>query len=322
VNRREFLIAGGATALLPCAATAQKKTAVIGLLWNDSVKPSPYVAVFLNAMRERGYTLDRDFRIEDRVTLAGYEGYAESAADLVRAKVDVIVINGTTATMAAAKVTKDIPIVALMGVDPVARGLAASFSRPGGNVTGIATLTAELTRKRIAVLKEVVPALSRVGVVLAANVANPTAMRESDAAGRALGVQVQFVEVTASGEIEIRIAELAQSRVNGIYVAPSSFLNANSAALVGAIAKHRIPALYAAERFVDAGGLVVYSASTRKGFVRMAGYVDRILKGARAADLPIEQTTDFEMVINLKTARSLGLEIPQSVRLRADRVIE
>ncbi|MGH8725355.1 MAG: ABC transporter substrate-binding protein [Burkholderiales bacterium] len=322
MRRRDFILAGTAVLAAPHTVRGQRKTPVIGLLWNDSVKPSPSIAIFVAAMRDRGYALDRDFRIEDRVTLEGYGGYAENAADLVRNKVDLIVINGTTATMAAAKATKEIPIVAIMGVDPVAQGLAASLARPGGNVTGIADLTGELTQKRIALIKELVPGLRRVGVVLAPNVANPIAVSESEAAARVLNLQLQFVEVAAPGDIEGRIEELVQSRVGAIYVPPSSFLASHSARMVAAIAKHRIPALYAPVGYAEVGGLVSYSASASKRFVRLAGYVDRILKGARAAELPIEQTTDFELVVNLKAAKALGIKVPQSILVRADRVIE
>lgn len=321
-KRRAFVLASAATLISPFGARAQKKTPVIGLLWIDSVIPSPFEAILLAALRERGLVAVRDFRTENGITLEGYGGLAKNAAELVRAKVDMIVVWGSTATVVAAKATKEIPIVTIMGQDPVAFGLASSLSRPGGNVTGIATLTADLSGKRIQLVKELVPGLERVGILLAANVGNPVFMRESEAAARTLHLQAHFAEVAAAGDIESRIADLAQARVGAIYVSPSSVLASHGARIVATVAKHRIPTVYGAERHAAAGGLVTLTASTRKSFARLAGYVDRILKGARAAELPIEQTSDLELVVNLKTAKALGINIPPSILLRADRVIQ
>jgi putative tryptophan/tyrosine transport system substrate-binding protein len=300
----------------------QKKTPVIGLLWNDSVKPSPLVATFVEAMREKGWVASRDFRIDDRVTLEGYGGYAESAAALVNGKVDIIMTSGSTAAVAAAKATKNIPIVAIMGSDPVARGLAASLSRPGGNLTGLATLGSDVIGKRIELIKELVPGLTRVGVVLAPNVGNPVFMRESETAARALNLEIRFAEAGGPEDIDARIAELVRSKVGAIFVSPSTFFAAHAPRVVAAMAKYRIPAVYANASYVDAAGMVVHSSSVRKDFARAVTYVDRILKGARPGDLPIEQVPDFALVINMKTAKSLGISIPQSMRMRADRVIE
>jgi len=322
VNRRDFVILGAAALALPFAAHAQGKTPVIGLLWNDSLKPSPHVATLLGALREKGYADGRNIRIEDQVALEGYGPMGENAAALVRAKVDLIVTYGATATFAAAKATREIPIVMIIGADPVARGLAASLSRPGGNVTGITTLTGGLIGKRIELLKELVPGLSRVGILLTPNIGNPIEARESEAAARALKLQPYFDEVHAPGDIERAIAGLAKSRVGAIYMSGSTMLASHAARVAAIVAKNRIPAVYANERFVDAGGLMVYSGSTKKNFVRVADYVDRILKGARAGDLPIEQTSDVELVINLKTAKALGIKIPQSILQRADRAID
>jgi putative tryptophan/tyrosine transport system substrate-binding protein len=320
MRRRAFL--GTAVLLVPGVVVAQRKTPVIGLLWNDSVKPSPYVATLLAALGERGYAAGRDLRIEDRVTLEGYGGYAEAAQELLRAKVDVIVTYGATATAAAAKATKDIPIVAITGIDPVKQGLAASLSRPAGNLTGVATLSEDLFGKRVDLLRELVPGLSRVGHVLAPNINNPVNRRQMESLGQKYRLEVRFVEVAAPDDIEVRIAELAQARVGGIFVGGSTMLATQSSRVVTAIAQHRIPAIYGVERYVDVGGLIVLAASVRKGFVRAAGYVDRILKGARPGDLAIEQTMDVELAVNLKTAKSLGITIPQSILVRADRVIQ
>jgi putative tryptophan/tyrosine transport system substrate-binding protein len=308
--------------MLPSPAKAQRKTAVIGLLWNDSVTPSPYVGVLLAALAEKGYAVPRDLRIEDRIGAEGYGSYAQGAADLVRAKVDVIVANGTTALQAAAKATKDIPIVMISGLDPVALGFAASLSRPGGNITGVSTLTVGLAGKRIELLKELVPGLTRVGVLLAPNVANPVNKRESEAAAQMLNLQVHFVEVRTIDEIESRVAELLQARVDGISVTAATLLSSHSPRVVAAIAKHRLPAVYSSERYAESGGLMTYSASVTRAFVRAAGYIDRILKGARPGELAIDQPREVELAVNLKAARALGIKIPQAVLVRADRVIE
>jgi putative ABC transport system substrate-binding protein len=209
-----------------------------------------------------------------------------------------------------------------MGQDPVAQGFAKSLSRPGGNVTGVATLAGDITAKRIELTKALVPGLSRVGIVLSPNVGNPVFMRESENAAQALKIQVLFAEAAGPEEIEARVAQLVQSGVGAIYFTPSTFLSAHSERVVAAVAKYRVTAVYGNERYVNAGGMVVHSPSTKKSFVRAAGYVDRILKGARAGDLPFEQTSDYELVINLKTARALGIQVPQTILVRADRVIE
>ena len=315
-------MAGAAALMIPSFARAQNRTPVIGLLWNDSVKPSPSVAVLLDALRERGWVAGRDFRVEDRVSLEGYGRYAEDAAELVRAEVDVIVAFGSTSVFAAAKATKKIPVVMIVGVDPVASGLVRSLSSPGGNVTGVLNTTVALNAKRIELLKELVPGLSSFGVVLASNVGNPTNVRDSEAAARALNMQVHFAQARGPDDIDAAISELAKARVGALYVAPSSMLQARSARVVEAVAKHGLPAVYGAEQYIDAGALMIYGGNFRKTVVRVASYVDRILKGARPGELAIEQISAMELVVNLKTARKLGITVPPSILVRADRVIE
>ena len=315
-------MAGAAALMIPGFARAQNRTPVIGLLWNDSVKPSPSVAVLLDALRERGWVAGRDFRVEDRVSLEGYGRYAEDAAELVRAEVDVIVAFGSTSVFAAAKATKKIPVVMIVGVDPVASGLVRSLSSPGGNVTGVLNTTLALNAKRIELLKELVPGLSSFGVVLASNVGNPTNVRDSEAAARALNMQVHFAQARGPDDIDAAISELAKARVGALYVAPSSMLQARSARVVEAVAKHGLPAVYGAEQYIDAGALMIYGGNFKKTVVRVASYVDRILKGARPGELAIEQISAMELVVNLKTARKLGITVPPSILVRADRVIE
>ena len=315
-------MAGAAALVIPSFARAQNRTPVIGLLWNDSVKPSPSVAVLLDALRERGWVAGRDFRVEDRVSLEGYGRYAEDAAELVRAEVDVIVAFGSTSVFAAAKATKKIPVVMIVGVDPMASGLVRSLSSPGGNVTGVLNTTLALNAKRIELLKELVPGLSSFGVVLASNVGNPTNVRDSEAAARALNMQVHFAQARGPDDIDAAISELAKARVGALYVAPSSMLQARSARVVEAVAKHGLPAVYGAEQYIDAGALMIYGGNFKKTVVRVASYVDRILKGARPGELAIEQISAMELVVNLRTARKLGITVPPSILVRADRVIE
>lgn len=322
VNRRDFVLLSAAALLGPVAAKAQSRTPVVGLLWTDSVKPSPYVAVLLDALRQKGWVPGRDLRIEDRVTLEGYGGYAESIAQLKQAKVDAIVAWGSTGVFAAAKATKEIPIVMLVGVDPVAAGLVPSLSRPGGNLTGIATMATALNQKRIELLRELNPGASRVGVVLAPNVANPIYRRESETAARSLGLEIRFGEARKPEELDSTIAELARARIDALYIAPASVFQVHSAYVAEVVARYRLPAVYANERYVDAGALMVYAPSIKKAFMRAASYVDLILKGTRPGEMAIEQVSDVELTINLKTAKALGIKVPQSLLVRADRVIE
>jgi putative ABC transport system substrate-binding protein len=323
MRRRDFVLISAATLVLPDVLNAQKKMPVIGLLWNDSVKPSPYVAVLVAAMRDKGYVLDRDFRLEDRVTLEGYGGYAEGATDLVKAKVDLILTNGATSATAVAKATKDIPIVMIIGSDPVRSGLVRSLGRPGGNITGVLTLSAGLNARRIAILKELNPRLTDVGVLFASNVANAANMRESEAAAERLKVQLHFAQVGGPQEFEGAVTNLVKKHVGAMYVGPSTMLAAHAAPLVEIITRQRIAAVFSHERFAETTALMTYAGSTRKAFMRAVSYVERILKGARAGELAIDQAGDLlELTVNLKTAKELGIALPQAILLRADRVIQ
>lgn len=322
MRRRDFVLVAAAAAALPSAASAQRKTPLIGLLWIDAKRPSPYVAVLVDGLRQKGWIEGRDYRLEDRVSLEGYDGYSGAVAELIRAKVDVIVTYGTTASTVAAKATKDIPVVMIVGVDPVEAKLVPSLSRPGGNVTGVATMAWALNQKRIELLKELVPGLTRIGIVVAPNVGNPIYRRETEAAARALALDVHFGEVQKADHFAGVVTELAKAGIGALYVAPASVLQAHAAHITEVVGKHRLPAIYGQERYIDAEGLMVYTASASKAFIRATAYVDRILKGARPGELAIEQASDAELIVNLKTARELGLKFPQTLLVRADRVIE
>jgi putative tryptophan/tyrosine transport system substrate-binding protein len=335
MNRRDTLLEMFALAAAPVGAMVgaiaapsralaqQAKVPTIGLLWTDIVRPSPLSAMLFEALRAKGYVVGRNIQVEDRVVLEGYGGMAENAAQLVRAGVDVIFAFGTTASVAAAKATKKIPIVMILGADPVALGLAESLSHPGTNVTGVTTISFELTAKRFQLLHELIPRMLRIGVLLATgSSASAGTRQEIEAAARAINLQLHVAEVRGPEEFNAAFSDLEKSHVDGVYVPASSMMSANRTQLIGLAAKHRLPALYADRRYVDAGGLMFYGPNIYESFAIATSYVDRILKGAKPSDLPIEQTSRIELVINLKTANVLGIKIPQSVRIRADELVE
>ena len=306
----------------PGALFAQQRMPVVGLLWNDSVKPSPYAAILAAGLRERGYVVGRNLRFEDAVALEGYGPMASNAATLVQAKVDLIVTYGATATLAAAKATQDIPIVMIIGADPVATGVVKSLSHPGGNATGIWTFTSGLNAKRMELLKELKPSVRRAGLLFAPGSAVQIVVDDAEGAAHRLKIEIVRAEVRAPDKIDAAVAKLVQLGADAIYVHTSSMLSAHSRSVVESVAKRRLPAVYGTERYAEAGGLLTYYPSLSKAFGRAAGQIDRILKGARPGDLPIDQVSDVELVINLRAARELGITIPQSILQRADRAIE
>jgi putative ABC transport system substrate-binding protein len=320
MRRRELLVAAAALLAAPLASA---RTPVIGLLWNDTVKPSPFVKSLMDALGALGYAPGRNITVDDRVSLEGYAGMPDNAAALARAKVEVIVAYGATAVIAAAKATREIPIVAIVGTDPVATGLAASLARPGGNVTGVYTLSGGLHAKRIELLKALVPAATRFGMLVASEGATLAAnVRETEEASRQLGVQTQIIQLRRPEEIEPATEKLAKARVGGVYISTSTMMAANRERVVASVGRHRLPAVYGSDRYIEAGGLVVYSTNIPAAFVRAASFVDRILKGARPAETPIEQVREIDLTVNLRTARSMGITIPGPLLLRANRVIE
>ena len=321
MKRRELLLLGAAIAW-PATLRAQQKMRTVGLLWNDSIRPSPYAGILSEALAQRGHIVGRNLRFDDAVALEGYGPMAANASRLIEAKVDLIVTYGATAMLAAAKATKEIPIIAITGSDPVKLGLASSLSRPGGNVSGLWTLSTDLNRKRMELLKQIAPSASRIGVLFAPGGNVQAALEESRAGAKAMKLEALTAEVKTADEIEATVDSLARSRVGAFFVVPSTQLAAHGQRVVDAIARHRLPAIYGHERFVDSGGLLAYTPSIRKAFARIANHVDRVLQGGRPGDMPIEQTSDVELLINLKTAKALGISIPQPILQRADRAIE
>jgi putative ABC transport system substrate-binding protein len=328
MGRRAFIASGLGLCAAPIVALAQHagKVARIGMLLPNTpeiVARSPRIAAFLKGLRDLGWIEGQNLAIEWRFAEGQVGRLAELAADLARIRVDAIVTAAAPAALAAQRATSTIPIVVLDPGDPVGLGLVASLARPGGNITGVSSIAPELAAKRLALLKEAVPAMVRVAVL--SNAAIPPAeiaMREMEAAAKVLGVQIQSVPIQGVKGIEQAFAEVARQHADGIVVFPDPLTFSNEVAITGFALKNRIPALYGAMEFVQAGGLMSYGPSYPEMFRRGANYVDRILKGAKPGDLPIEQPTRFEFVLNLKTAKALGLTIPQSVLLRADRVIE
>jgi putative tryptophan/tyrosine transport system substrate-binding protein len=328
MGRRAFIASALGLCAAPLVASAQHagKVARIGMLLpntSESVARSPRIAAFLKGLRDLGWIEGQNLVIEWRFAEGQVGRLAELAADLARIRVDAIVTAAAPSALAAQGATRTIPIVVLDPGDPVGLGLVASLARPGGNITGISSIAPELAAKRLALLKEAVPAMVRVAVL--SNAAIPPAeiaMRELEAAAKVLGVQIQSVPIQGVKGIEQAFAEVARQHADGIVVFPDPLTFSNEVAITGFALKNRIPALYGAMEFVQAGGLMSYGPSYPEMFRRGANYVDRILKGAKPGDLPIEQPTRFEFVLNLKTAKALGLTIPQSVLLRADRVIE
>ena len=323
ITRRRVVLAFGAGAVVaPLALRAQRQPWTIGLLWTDSVNPSPNAIGLLNALREKGYVLDRDIRIDNKVSLEGYGQMNQGALKLVGNKVDVIVTLGATACIAAAKATKEIPIVGSCS-DPVAFGLAKSLARPEGNFTGLSNLTIDLSSKHLQFIRELVPNLKRVGLLLAPESKGfDNVLREITKAAHLLGMQTQVAEVHSPADLDNALASLSNSRLQAMMVPASSMLIAHSARISVLASKYRLPTIYPSTRSVYAGGLISYSADIEEIVRRLAHYVDSILKGAKPAELPIEQPTKFILAINLKTAKALGLNIPQPILVRADRVIE
>jgi putative ABC transport system substrate-binding protein len=299
----------------------------IGYLSNtDAATDSARAEPFRLALRELGYIEGQNIAIEYRYAEGKFDRHPELAAELVRLKVDIIVVAGGAIPIRAAKqATKTIPIVMVGGgTDPVEEGLVESLARPGGNVTGLTLLGGELGGKRLELLKEAVPKLARVGVLY--DPATPVNAREVKevlpVAARALGLTLRSWDVRTAGGFERVFDALSRERSDGLYVPGSPLITANQKRIVGFALKSRLPSVYTSRVAVDSGGLMSYGADEANSYRRVAYYVDRILKGAKPADLPVEQPTKFELVINLKTAKQIGLTIPPNVLVRADKVIK
>jgi putative ABC transport system substrate-binding protein len=327
MRRREFItLLGGAAATWPLAAGAQPSGRVhrIGILASMPLAAAEgLVNAFREGLRERGYVEGQNLTIAFRAPAVSFEQNPDVAVELVRGHVDVILAYSTPAVIAARRATSTVPIVLLGVADPVGLGFAASLARPGGNVTGISAVASDLSGKMIELLLEMVPGVRRLGVVR--NPDNPGVtlqLRQAEDAVRALGLELQVANASAPEEFETAFAHLSASGAQGVMLlADTSVLE--YASRIAALARQmRLPTVFQRRENVDAGGLLSYGPSMRGQFQQAAGHVDRILKGAKPADLPVEQPTKFELVINLKTAKMLGMTVPPTLLARADEVIE
>jgi putative tryptophan/tyrosine transport system substrate-binding protein len=311
---------------LPAEAQQPKKVPRIGYLSAlDPARESARAEAIRLALRELGYIEGQNIATEYRYAEGRRDRLPELAAELVRLKVDIIVAaGGDTLILAAKNATKTIPIVMSGGSDPVEAGLVESLARPGGNVTGVTLLTRELGGKRLELFKEAVPKVVRVAVLY--DPAAPPNVREVKevlpVAARALGLTIQPWEVQGADGFEKVFAALSKQRPDGLYVPSSNLMYVNEKRIVGLTLKSRLPSVYTRRQAVDTGGLMSYAADLADSYRRVAYYVDRILKGTKPADLPVEQPTKFELVINLKTAKQIGVTIPPEVLARANRLIK
>jgi putative ABC transport system substrate-binding protein len=328
MRRREFVtLLGGAAATLPFAARAQQQAMpVIGLLHPTSLEAFfDRLRGFRQGLKDIGYVEGENVTIEYRWAEGQYDRLPELAAELVRRRVAVIAATGgPPAAFAAKAATTTIPIVFLVGDDPVKLGLVASLARPGGNVTGINFFAVELAAKRLELLRELVPGVTRIAVLVnpaSAEVTEST-LRDVETAARAITPQMQIFNVTSSREIDAAFATLVRERVDTVFVSSGSFFADRRVQLVLLATRHAIPAIYPFRDFAEAGGLMSYGASLTDAYRQVGVYVGRILKGAKPADLPVAQSTKFELVINAQAARVLGLTIPPTLLARADEVIE
>jgi len=323
VNRRTFLCGltlGTLSAPLGGEAQQAAKAARIGYLSPTSAAADAlYSEAFRQGLRALGYVEGQNIFIEARYADGRSERLSDFAAELVRLKVDVIVAAPTTAIRAVQRATRTIPIVMAFAGDPVGEGFAVGLARPGGNITGHSSAGSEIAAKRVEFFKAIVPQLSRVAQLTTPGVAT-AAVTETEAAGRTLGVRVITTVVSNSNEVEHAFSSMRDARVGGIVVALT--LRPYWKQILHLARQSRLPAVAAAREFAEAGGLMAYGPDYPDLYRRAATYVDKILKGAKPADLPVEQPTKFELVINMKTAKALGLTIPQTILLRADQVIE
>ena len=326
IARRKFLATLGGVTVWPLAARAQQPAMpVIGFLDPRSLEPiASLVAAFRNGLSETGYVEGRNVAIEYRWADGEVDRLPDLAADLVRRRVAVIATpGGVAATLVAKAATATIPIVFMSSGDPVQSGLAMSLSRPGGNTTGVNFMTGEIAAKQVGLMHELIPQAERLAVLV--NPKNPNAeslTRDVQAAALAIGHQIEILAATTNLDIDAAFSSLMQTRVDALLVSPDPLFTARRAQLVILAAYHHLPAVYFDRVFSDIGGLMSYGANLAEQYRQVGIYVGRILKGEKAADLPVLRPTKFEFVINLQTARTLGLTVPATLLALADEVIE
>ena len=326
MNKREFItLLGGAAAAWPLAARAQQPTMpVIGFLYGASPDPvARRLRAFRQGLKDSGYVEGENVAIEYRWAESQFDRLPEMVADLIRRQVTVIAALNTVAAVAAKAASTMIPIVFSSGEDPVRLGLVASLARPGGNATGINNFIGEVTAKRLGLLHELVPTANRVGVLVnPADVLTETALRDVQPAARAIGLQIQVVNASTSGEIDAAFAAFVREQVDALFIGPGGVFSNRRVHIANQAMRHGIPATYSQREFPEIGGLMSYGTNLTDSWRQVGIYAGRVLKGAKPADLPVVQSTKLELVINAQTARLLGLTIPPGVLAIADEVIE
>jgi putative ABC transport system substrate-binding protein len=326
IRRREFItLLGGAAATWPLAARAQPAMPVIGYL--DTRSPDAVadrLRAFRQGLKDTGYVERENVGIEYRWAEGQYDRLPELAAELVRRPVTAIVATSTSSALAAKAVTTTIPVVFLVAEDPVRLGLVASLARPGGNLTGINFFASELAAKRLELLRELVPGATRITVLVnpANTMTTEAALRDAVPAARAIGLQTRVLNASTSLEIDAAFASIVRERLDALFVAVDPFLISRRAQLVNLASRHAIPATFPSREFTEIGGLMSYGANIPEAYHQVGVHAARILKGAKPADLPVEQSSKFELVINSSTARMLGLTVPTTLLASADEVIE
>jgi putative tryptophan/tyrosine transport system substrate-binding protein len=326
VKRRAFIAALGGAAVWPFAARAQQPAMpVVGFLSIASAGTQPYLAAFRQGLSETGYVEGENVVIEYRWAEDQYKQLPELAADLIRHHVNVIVtLFTTTAALAAKAATSTIPIVFSVGDDPVKHGLVSSLSRPGGNATGINFFSGEVTAKRLGLLRELLPKAARIGVLVnSTNVENAErTVKDVNAAADLLGLQIEGLNASNGNEIDAAFTTFISHRADGLLVGPDAFFVSRRVQIAILAARHMVPAIYTIGDYAEAGGLISYGTDVADSLRQQGVYVGRILKGTKPTDLPVVQSTKFKLVINLRTAKALGLEVPPTLLSGADEVIE
>jgi putative tryptophan/tyrosine transport system substrate-binding protein len=325
MRRREFITIVGSAAAWPLAARAQQPALpVIGFLHQGLLQPNSHtIDAFRRGLQENGYVDDQNVKLEFRWADGKYDRLPALADDLVRRPAKVIVAALLPAARAAKAVTATIPIVFISGSDPIETGLVTSLNRPTGNVTGVSLFSVPLIAKRLELLHELIPGAVRAGVLV--NPSNPNAEaneREIKTAARVMGLQIQLIRASSEQDFHAAFAAAGQQRLSGLLVSADGFYASRREVLVALAARHRIPTMYFQREFVAASGLISYGASSPEMYRQAGIYTARILKGEKPADLPVMQPIKFELMINLKTAKALGLEVPPTLLARADEVIE